>query len=91
MTHSEYKSKLATAEGRKSLHNELLEEIKNRMDRFAKNAPEANRAKVNALFIAALKKLEDYSNSILFDFFSNDDITDKEFIKHIQEVINDKY
>ena len=91
MKKSEYKEKSATAEGRKNLHNELLAEIKNRMDRFVNNAPEANKAKVNALFSEAMKKLEDNSNSILFDFFVRDDVDDRLFLKHVQEVINDKY
>ena len=91
MKKSEYREKSATAEGRKNLHSELLAEIKNRMDGFVNNAPEANRAKVSALFSAAMKKLEEHGNSILFDFFASDDINDRDFIKHTQEVINDKY
>ena len=91
MKKSEYREKSATAEGRKNLHCELLAEIKNRMDGFVNNAPEANRAKVSALFSAAMKKLEEHGNSILFDFFASDDINDRDFIKHTQEVINDKY
>lgn len=91
MKKSEYREKSATAEGRKNLHSELLAEIKNRMDGFVNNAPEANRAKVSALFSAAMKKLEEHGNSILFDFFASDDINDMDFIKHTQEVINDKY
>lgn len=91
MTRIEYKEKSATAEGRKNLHNELLAEIKNRMDGFVNNAPEAKKSKVSALFSEAMKKLEDYGNSILFDFFVRDDVDDRLFLKHTQEVINDKY
>lgn len=91
MKKSEYKEKSATAEGRKNLHNELLAEIKNRMDGFVNNAPEAKKAKINALFSAAMKKLEEHGNSILFDFFASDDLSDRDFVKHVQEVINDKY
>lgn len=90
MKRSEYKAKSATAEGRKELHNELLAEIKNRMDGFLSNAPEANRVKINALFSAAMDKLKDEGNSILFDFFAADDISDRNFFKHIQEEINNK-
>ena len=90
MKRSEYKAKSATAEGRKELHNELLAEIKNRMDGFLNNAPEANRVKINALFSAAMDKMKDEGNSILFDFFAADDISDRDFLKHIQEEINDK-
>ena len=91
MKKSEYKEKSATAEGRKNLHNELLAEIKNRMDGFVNNAPEANKAKINALFSVAMGKLKDEGNSILFDFFAADDLSDRDFIKHVQEEINDKY
>ena len=73
MKRSEYKVKSATAEGRKELHNELLAEIKNRMDGFLNNAPEANRVKINALFSAAMDKLKNEGNSILFDFFAADE------------------
>ena len=90
MKRSEYKAKSATAEGRKELHNELLAEIKNRMDGFLNNAPEANRVKINALFSAAMDKMKDEGNSILFDFFAADDISDRDFLKHIQEEINNK-
>ena len=90
MKRSEYKAKSATAEGRKDLHNELLAEIKNRMDGFLSNAPEANRVKINALFSAAMDKMKDEGYSILFDFFAADDISDRDFLKHIQEEINDK-
>ena len=91
MKKSEYKEKSATAEGRKNLHNELLAEIKNRMDGFVNNAPEVKRTKISALFSEAMKKLEDEGNSILFEFFAADDLSDRDFIKHVQEKINDKY
>ena len=90
MKRSEYKAKSATAEGRKDLHNELLAEIKNCMDGFLNNAPEANRVKINALFSVAMDKLKDEGNSILFEFFAADDISDRDFLKHIQEEINNK-
>ena len=70
MKKSEYREKSATAEGRKNLHTELLSEIKKRMDLFAENAPEANRAKVIAMFDRAMNKMEDMGNSTLFNFFA---------------------
>ena len=90
MKKSEYKEKSATAEGRKNLHGELITEIKNRMDAFVSKAPEANKAKVSALFTKAIGKLENEGNSILFEFFAAEDINDRDFIKHIQETLNDK-
>lgn len=90
MKKSEYKEKSSTLEGRKNLHTELLAEIKGRMTRLAENAPEANKAKVNALFGTAMEKLEKEGNSILFDFFASDDNTDKDFIRYTQDIIKGK-
>lgn len=90
MKKSEYKEKSSTPEGRKNLHTELLAEIKGRMTRLADNAPEANKAKVNALFGTAMEKLEKEGNSILFDFFASDDITDRDFARYTQDVIKGK-
>ena len=90
MKKSVYKEKSATAEGRKNLHGELLSEIKQRMDKLASNAPEANKEKVNAIFATALSMMENQGNSILFDFFASDDNTDKDFIRYIQDIIKGK-
>ena len=90
MKESVYKEKSATAEGRKNLHGELLSEIKLRMDKLAESAPEANKEKVNAIFAKALSMMENQGNSILFDFFASDDNTDKDFIRHTQDIIKGK-
>ena len=90
MKKSVYKEKSATAEGRKNLHGELLSEIKQHMDKLAENAPEANKEKVNAIFATALSMMENQGNSILFDFFASDDNTDKDFIRHTQDIIKGK-
>lgn len=87
MRKSYYKETSATAEGRKNLHGELLSEIKNRMDNFTSKAPEANRAKVKALFDTAIDKLKNAGNSILFDFYADDELTDRDFIKHTQDLL----
>lgn len=89
MTRFEYREKSATAEGRKNLHTEMLSEIKHRMDTFTNNAPESNKGKVSALFNMALGELEEEGNSILFDFFASDQVTDKDFLKHVQEIVRD--
>lgn len=87
MKRSCYKEKSATAQGRYDLHTELLSEIKSKMDELVNNAPEANKAKVAALFEKAYKELEGDGNSILFDFFADDEISTREFVRNIQSII----
>lgn len=87
MKRSYYKEKSATAKGRYDLHTELLFEIKSKMDNLVNNAPEANKAKVAALFDKAYKELEGDGNSILFDFYSNDEISTKDFVRNIQSIL----
>ena len=91
MKRSEYKEKSATAQGRKSLHNDLISEIKQRMDSFVDNAPEDNKDKARVLFDKALIKMVEMGNSILFDFFVDDQISDVDFIRHTQQVISNKF
>lgn len=91
MKRSEYKEKSVTAQGRKNLHEELISEIKQRMDSFVDNAPAANKAKVRALFDKALCKISEMGNSILFDFFADDQIGDVDFIRYTQQVISGKF
>ena len=87
MTRKEYNEKSMTPEGRKNLHTEMLGIIKNRMDNFLKNAPEANNPKIEKLFEAAMNNIKDNGNSILFDFFADEKISDREFIRNIQSEI----
>lgn len=87
MKRSYYKEKSATAQGRHDLHSELLSEIKSKMDELINNAPEANKAKVAALFEKAYKELESDGNSILFDFFADEEISTKDFVRNIQSTI----
>lgn len=87
MKRSYYKEKSATAQGRYDLHTELLSEIKRKMDELLNNAPEANKAKVAALFDKAYKELESDGNSILFDFYANDEISTKDFVRNIQSIL----
>lgn len=87
MKRSYYKEKSATAQGCYDLHTELLSEIKSKMDELVSNAPEANKAKVAALFEKAYKELEGDGNSILFDFYANDEISTKDFVRNIQNTL----
>ena len=91
MKRSEYKEKSVTAQGRKSLHDDLISEIKQRMDSFVDNAPEANKDKARVLFDKALSKMAEMGNSILFDFFVDDQVSDVDFIRHTQQVISNKF
>ena len=90
MKKSVYKEKSATAEGRKNLHTELLSEIKQRLNKLAKTAPEANKEKINAMFSIAIKKMESQGNSNLFSFFADEEVGDKEFIGYVQDIIKDR-
>ena len=90
MKKSVYKEKSATAEGRKNLHTELLSEIKQRINKLAKTAPEANKEKINAMFSIAIKKMESQGNSNLFSFFADEEVGDKEFIGYVQDIIKDR-
>ena len=83
-----YKEKSATAEGRYDLHAELLADIRRKMDELVNNAPDANKAKVAALFENAYNNLESEGNSILFYFFANEEISTKEFVRNIQNSLN---
>ena len=87
MKRSYYTEKSATAQGRYDLHTELLSEIKSKMDELINNAPEANKSKVAALFEKAYKELESDGNSILFDFFADEEISTKDFVRNIQSTI----
>lgn len=87
MTRHYYTEKSATSQGRYDLHNELLSDIKRKMDDLLHNAPETNRDKIAALFEKALNKLEGDGNSLLFDFFASDDISTKDFIRNIQDTL----
>lgn len=85
-----YKEKSATAEGRKNLHSELLSEIKQHMSKLIENAPEVNKDKIRTLFDVALTKMESQGNSILFNFFANDENSENDFIRYTQQIIYDR-
>lgn len=66
------------------MHTEMLDIIKARMDSFLKNAPEANKPKIEKLFEVAMNNIKDHGNSLLFDFFADEKISDMEFIRNVQ-------
>ena len=87
MTRQEYYEKSKTSEGRKNLHTEMLGIIKKRMDGFLKNAPEANKPKAEKLFEMAMNNIKLNGNSLLFNFFADEKISDREFIRNVQSEI----
>lgn len=87
MTRQEYREKSKTSEGRKNLHDEMIDIIKTRMDNFLKNAPEANKPKIEKLFEMAMNNIKEHGNSLLFDFFADEEISDREFIRNVQSEI----
>ena len=87
MKRSYYTEKSATAQGRYDLHTDLLSDIRRKMDELVNNAPDANKAKVAALFEKAYKELEGDGNSILFYFYANDEISTKDFVRNIQSIL----
>lgn len=87
MKRQEFKERSMTSEGRKNLHSEMLDIIQNRMNAFLKNAPEANKSKIDSLFKLAINNIKEHGNSLMFDFFADEEISDREFIKNIQNEI----
>lgn len=65
----------------------MIDIIKTRMDNFLENAPEANKPKIEKLFNAAMNNIKEHGNSLLFDFFANEEISDREFIGNVQSEI----
>ena len=65
----------------------MIDIIKTRMDNFVKNAPEANKPKIGNLFNKSMNNIKEHGNSLLFDFFANEEISDREFIRNIQSEI----
>ena len=57
MTRKFYKEKAATEQGRKELHEIMLNEIKAKVETLVNGAPEANKEKVRSMFNAAIEKV----------------------------------
>lgn len=87
MNRQEYEDKSKTPGGRKAIHDEMIDIIQMRMDALLQNAPEANRSKIEYLFKMAMNSIKEYGNSMLFDFYADEKISDKEFARNIQNEI----
>lgn len=90
MKRETYKEMAATAQGRKELHEIMLNEIKTKFDTLVNGAPEANREKVRVMFCGASEKLRNIGIADLFDFFAGEHLTMKQFIGYTQDLIKGK-
>lgn len=85
-----YKEKAATAQGRKDLHEIMLNEIKTKFEALVNGAPEANKEQVKNMFGVALEKLQNVGTSDLYDFFAGEHLTTKQFISYAYDLIKGK-
>lgn len=85
-----YQEKVTTAQGRKDLHEIMLNEIKAKFETLVNGAPEANKEKVRTMFDGALEKMQNIGISDLYDFFAGEHLTMKQFIVYTQDLIKGK-
>lgn len=85
-----YKEMSKTAEGRKEVHGILLAEVKAKMDKLVSNAPAANQAKAKAVMDTAYAKIEQMGNGVIFDYFADEDVDVRNFLRYIQDVNHGK-
>ena len=90
MNRETYKFMSLTAKGRQDLHSVLLNEIEVKMNVFLSKAPIGNKDKVAAIFSTALTKCQNIGNGNLFSFLAADNVTDKDFIRAIMDIVNNK-
>lgn len=90
MKRETYKEMAATAQGRKELHETMLNEIKTKFETLVNGAPEANREKVRAMFGNAFEKMQNIGIADLYDFFAGEHLTMKQFIGYTQDLIKGK-
>lgn len=87
MTREIYKEKAATKQGRKELHEIMLNEIKEKFDVLVNGAPEANKEQVKKMFDVAAEKLQNLGVSDLYDFFAGEHLTTNQFISYTHYLI----
>ena len=90
MTIEIYKEKAATAQGRKELHEIMLNEIKAKFETLVNGTPEANKEKVIIIFNVAIEKMYNIGVSDLYNFFAGEHLTLKEFIGYVQALYKGK-
>lgn len=85
-----YKEKVTTEQGRKDLHEIMLNEIKAKFEYLINGVPEANKEQVKNMFGVALEKLQNVGVSDLYDFFAGEHLTQKKFISYAYDFIKGK-
>lgn len=90
MKRETYKEKVTTGQGRKELHEIMLNEIKAKFETLVDGAPEANKEKVKTMFSTALEKLQNVGISDLYDFFAGEHLTTRQFISYTSDLLKGK-
>lgn len=90
MTREIYNEKAATAQGRKELHEIMLNEIKTKFVVLVNRTPEANKEKVRSMFNVAIEKMNNIGISDLYDFFAGEHLTLTQFISYVQDLYTGK-
>ena len=90
MTREIYKEKAATEQGRKELHEIMLNEIKAKFETLINGAPEANKEKVRSMFNVAIEKMSNIGISDLYDFFAGEHLNLHQFIGYVQDLYTGK-
>ena len=85
-----YNEKVKTSQGRKDLHEIMLNEIRTKFETLVNGAPEANKEKVKNMFGAVLEKMVNIGTSDLYDFFAGEHITLNQFIGYTQDLYTGK-
>lgn len=90
MTREIYKEKVTTAQGKKDLHEIMINEIKAKFETLVNDAPEANKEKVRSMFNVAIEKMNNIGISDLYDFFAGEHLTLPQFIGYVQDLYTGK-
>ena len=85
-----YKEKAVTAQGRKELHEIMLDEIKANFEALVNGAPEANKEQVKTMFAVAEEKLQTIGVADLYDFFAGEHLTTNQVISYTCDLIKGK-
>ena len=82
-----YKQLSQSAEGSKEAHTIMLNEVKSKIDALVESAPANNREKLSKMMDSAMEKIAALGNGDLFTFFANDDISTRNFICYINDIL----
>lgn len=87
MNTSTYRELSKTGQGRKQSHEMMLEDVKKRIDKFVNEAPESTREKASQLMRTAFEKISKLGNGMLFDFFADDRVSDRDFLLYVNDIL----